>query len=406
MNAITVHVYKTNSSKFLYMYFDDPMSGRRQKRSTKQTKKKDADKAAGAWEKELNEGTYFRPVKLAWESFITTYENEVFPSLSRETQRTRSTVLNLLTDYFHPKTAAHVATTRMMAEFQAQLRTRGKKPREKKSKCTQDQNVVPVRQPYSEQSIVAYLAHLRPIWEWAKTQGFISRVPDFKMPRIPQDDLMRGRPITGEEFERMLTATDKVREHDSAQWKRFLRGLWLSGLRLSEALKLSWDDSEAFCVSTDGRAPQFRILAEAQKRRKSEFVPMADDFWDMIDATPAQVRQGPVLFVDNGAGQQVSSKTASKVISKIGKQAGVVTDWERKQFASAHDLRRSFGTRWAKRVAPLILQKLMRHSKIETTLRYYASTAGDFANEAIWGDRMAKSSQFGSQSPTDVHADA
>jgi len=32
------------------------------------------------------------------------------------------------------------------------------------------------------------------------------------------------------------------------------------------------------------------------------------------------------------------------------------------KYASAHDLRRSFGTRWAKRVMPVVLQKLMRHS--------------------------------------------
>ncbi len=54
------------------------------------------------------------------------------------------------------------------------------------------------------------------------------------------------------------------------------------------------------------------------------------------------------------------------------------------KFASAHDLRRSFGTRWAKRVMPAVLQKLMRHSAIETTLRYYADLDVDDLAADLW----------------------
>ena len=39
------------------------------------------------------------------------------------------------------------------------------------------------------------------------------------------------------------------------------------------------------------------------------------------------------------------------------------------KYASAHDLRRSFGFRWADRVDTFKLQELMRHSNIETTRR-------------------------------------
>jgi integrase len=39
--------------------------------------------------------------------------------------------------------------------------------------------------------------------------------------------------------------------------------------------------------------------------------------------------------------------------------------------ASAHDLRRAFGTRWAKLVMPAVLKRLMRHSAIQTTMSCY-----------------------------------
>ena len=56
-----------------------------------------------------------------------------------------------------------------------------------------------------------------------------------------------------------------------------------------------------------------------------------------------------------------------------------------KKFASAHDLRRSFGTRWAKRNIPIAsLRKLMRHSNIQTTMEFYAIIdAQDLAGE-LW----------------------
>jgi len=39
--------------------------------------------------------------------------------------------------------------------------------------------------------------------------------------------------------------------------------------------------------------------------------------------------------------------------------------------ASAHDLRRSFGERWASRMTPADLMAVMRHKSIETTIENY-----------------------------------
>lgn len=52
--------------------------------------------------------------------------------------------------------------------------------------------------------------------------------------------------------------------------------------------------------------------------------------------------------------------------------------------ASAHDLRRSFGFRWANRVWPHVLQQLMRHASIETTKRYYVQSEADEIGAAVW----------------------
>jgi len=54
------------------------------------------------------------------------------------------------------------------------------------------------------------------------------------------------------------------------------------------------------------------------------------------------------------------------------------------KYASAHDCRRSFGTRWAYRVLPQVLQQLMRHERIETTLGYYVELEATRTADAIW----------------------
>ena len=77
-----------------------------------------------------------------------------------------------------------------------------------------------------------------------------------------------------------------------------------------------------------------------------------------------------------------------KKVSAIGKAAGVVTDHREKDrqkiFATAHDLRRSFGFRWSRRAMPAVLRELMRHESLETTMRYYAGVNAEATADELW----------------------
>ena len=68
----------------------------------------------------------------------------------------------------------------------------------------------------------------------------------------------------------------------------------------------------------------------------------------------------------------------------IGEKAGVVVNKSAGKFASAHDLRRSYGNRWAKLVKPATLQLLMRHRSIETTMKYYVDLDADDIADELW----------------------
>ncbi|HEV7279986.1 MAG TPA: hypothetical protein VGN57_07200 [Pirellulaceae bacterium] len=52
--------------------------------------------------------------------------------------------------------------------------------------------------------------------------------------------------------------------------------------------------------------------------------------------------------------------------------------------ASAHDFRRSFGERWSRTVMPAVLQRMMRHKSVLTTMRYYATGDAHALAQSIW----------------------
>lgn len=196
---------------------------------------------------------------------------------------------------------------------------------------------------------------------------------------------MRGRPITTEEFERMLDACDRVRPRDASEWRELLTGLWLSGLRLGEALQLSWEPSAPLSVDCDGKFPTLRILAEAEKGFRDRILPITPDFAEVLLTTPRDVREGAVFEI---ARKSCRLDSVSKTVTRIGKEARVVVNQQQGKFASAHDLRRAYGTRWASKVQPAVLRELMRHESIETTMRFYVGMRSAEIAEELWGNEV------------------
>jgi integrase len=92
--------------------------------------------------------------------------------------------------------------------------------------------------------------------------------------------------------------------------------------------------------------------------------------------TPTDQRHGRVFEFHNrktGEIGAVKMQWASTVICDIGEAAKALVNRKagKAKFASAHDLRRSSGQRWASRVMPQVLIELMRHKDISTILKYY-----------------------------------
>ena len=169
---------------------------------------------------------------------------------------------------------------------------------------------------------------------------------------------------------------------------------WWSGLRLGEALKLSWDNPKDLMVDLSGKRPFLRIQGTAEKGGKDRILPLAPEAAELLQTVPEGDREGLVFKLkwQRNHGKPARVDTVSPVICEIGEKAGVKV--AEKKTASAHDLRRSFGLRWADRVKPHVLQQLMRHASITTTLTFYVQSDADDMAEVVWSafDRMSDSS--------------
>ena len=81
------------------------------------------------------------------------------------------------------------------------------------------------------------------------------------------------------------------------------------------------------------------------------------------------------------------AQRAYHVIATIAKRAGILVKPHEKKFASARDLRRSLGTRWAKRnIAPAELRKFIRHTRLETTLEFHVLIDADDLASHLWAN--------------------
>jgi integrase len=179
----------------------------------------------------------------------------------------------------------------------------------------------------------------------------------------------KPQPIPTESFEKLV---DKAPDQNM---RAFLLTGWLAGLRLAEALQLEWEP-------TDG-APYLdlgcgRIILPA------DFAKSVEDQWVPLDATLREVlerlpREGVKVFrfVRPKSGRPLTLNGVSQRVIRLAKRAGVKL--------TMHALRKGFGCYYAGKVSAQVLQKLMRHGDIKTTMTYYANV--DDAVEATVAQR-------------------
>jgi integrase len=324
-------------------------------------RKREAYEAAGLWQRELEaEGR-----RTCWLDFCQRYEREELAQKSAKHQEGCSLAFGWLEQWFDPQSPADV-TADVLSRYKARLLDeRG---------C-------------SSATIRTYLSRVRTGLKWAAALGLAGHVPAVSLPKLSKTDTWRGRPITTEEFERIVALAPRVVGGlNAASWDRFLWVLWLSSLRLAESLALSWDarDDLPHILRLDRKRPMMRI-PETEKGRRARLLPAMPDFVEYLRRTPAAARAGPVCC-PTIRGKPAAKRTVQTYLARIARKANVVVRETAagKKFATAQSIRQGFATRWAPQLSPRRLQQLMRHERLETTERYYVNIDAEQTADEIW----------------------
>ena len=188
---------------------------------------------------------------MVWDEFREQYRVLHLTTVRDGTAIHAESRLDLAERILKPRTLVDVADPnalqRLQARFLAGEQSRRNKPR-------------------SAHTVRGYMNSVLSAMNWAYLQGWLPVAPKLRKIKTAKQKAMKGRPITAEEFHRMLDATAMVVGDEAAEsWKHVLRGLWASALRPDELMHVSWDKPGAIRpVWKDGKHPILEIPAAMQ----------------------------------------------------------------------------------------------------------------------------------------------
>lgn len=361
-DRIKVYVIASNGPYFK-LRWTDPTTGKRVVKSSKKTTRRDAERVAGQLEEQLNSTQATGDGSMPWHTFFDVYQHRQLAAMDDPTERWHLSKLRVFETEMKPSKLASINSI-AISRYVAWLRGQGRK----------------------DVTIRGHMIALKCAVDWAKSQGYLSDVPTIPAIKLPRHGKARGRALTFWEFIRLLRAVRTVLQPQQVEsWRRFLIGLWLSGLRLSEAAELSWDDPDSPRISFAEKYPTLEMDVDDDKGRSHRLLPITEDFARWLARTPQDQRTGKIFRPLGQDGQVITNETnLSRTISEFGEAANIVVNSKSGKFASAQDLRRTYGTRWAPHVHPLVLKELMRHSSLQTTEEYYIGLNTQVMAEELW----------------------
>ncbi|MCX7428845.1 MAG: site-specific integrase, partial [Planctomycetia bacterium] len=332
---------------------------------------------------------------MPWSEFRHEYSETQLVTLRPRSRINAESRLDIAERIMRPRTLADMADSAALHRLQARLQA-GAHGRDGR--------------PRAAFTVKNYMRAVLASLNWAHVQGWLPSRPAIKLVKVSKLKHMRGRPLATEEFERLLMVveraltvkssapktrngkpvkqrTDREPRKPSPEivttWQGILSALWESGLRIEELMHLSWDRPGTIRpVWQRGRLPVLEIPADMQKNATEEAIPLLPGFESLLLATPEAERTGWIFTptpLQPVLGRRIRQPRpdvswVGKVISRIGKAAGVIVDpgnpetGKPASYASAHDLRRSCLDRLKDAGIPMeVIQAVARHADYRTT---------------------------------------
>jgi len=330
----------------------DPITGKRRTESCG-PRKRDAERRAREIEALIVSGQYTAKQVTTWDEFRKRFEEEVM-ALHSEGHREQMVVsLNKFEKLCKPDIMDRI-TTAMIDSFKA------KRFAEKY-----------LGEPVSPNTVNRDLGNLRIALRRARRWKLITEVPEFEMIRVPEE---RPNYVPVETFKTLYKACP-----DDA-WRGMISLAYLAGLRREEVLTLRWSD-----LDLKGEPATVTVRATIAKARRADTIPIVPELAELLKRFKV-----PALRLHGDQGKRPrQAGSDGLVVPWADSKSAWYRDWhaildkiglERQDHFTFHDLRKSYGTNLAKHVEASVLQRLMRHKSISTTVKHYVDGAQHMAS--------------------------
>lgn len=320
---ITVYLTRVGDSPYWSAQWVIPGTRRRKTRSLRTTDPDRADRLRADLEYELNHGLADGRPRMAWADFVAKYESEKLCDLKSYTPQKVRGILDRFGAHARPLGVADVSGE-MISAYARSLRQAGLKA----------------------PTIQTHLAHVRAALRWAARLGLIRHAPHVEPIKVVRRQRLRTLPA-----DRLPALLDLM--PDDA-WRLLALVAWHTGMRRGELFALRWNESDD-APWLDLEAGRVRFPPDANKGGREDWLPLHPELMARLAGGGGEGR----VFDLKKCG---TVERLSKLFNDLTRPLGV----------RLHDLRRSFGTRYAPHVPAHVLQRLMRHADIRTTLEYYA----------------------------------
>ncbi len=201
------------------------------------------------------------------------------------------------------------------------------------------------------------LSAVRGFVKWLAVRGIIQTDPGEGL-KGPKMENSIPKAISYEDTIRLLTeGPDEGKNY--MRDRLLLELMYGSGLRVSEAAGLNWDD-----IELDER--MLRVVGKGSKERR---VPFGAGVKKMLEEwAVATGNEGAVFKSGKKSADRIAVRTVHRIIIKAGRKLGIYN-------ISPHTLRHCFATHMLEHGAPLrVVQELLGHESIATTQKYLLIT--------------------------------
>jgi len=202
------------------------------------------------------------------------------------------------------------------------------------------------------------LSAVRGFVRWLSSRGIIETDPGEGL-KGPKLENSIPKAISYEDTVRLLTdgpdeGKNYMRDH------LLLELMYGSGLRVSEAIGLNWDDIEL----------EERMLRIVGKGSKERHVPFGKGVQKLLEEWAVLTGNEGAVFKSNKCNaERMTTRTAHRIIIKAGEKLGLYN-------VTPHTLRHCFATHLLEHGAPLrVVQELLGHESIATTQKYLLITS-------------------------------